>query len=44
MLLDSVCLFGAGMELSIEQSAELRELANSRHVSADLATRARIVL
>ncbi|MDQ1023182.1 transposase [Streptomyces umbrinus] len=32
------------MELSVEQAAELRELANSRDVPADLATRARIVL
>ncbi|MET8212960.1 hypothetical protein ABZT51_44935 [Streptomyces sp. NPDC005373] len=28
----------------MEQAAELRELANSREVSADIATRARIVL
>lgn len=32
------------MELSVEQAAELRELANCRDVPADLATRARIVL
>ncbi|MDG4534938.1 IS630 family transposase [Streptomyces sp. AV19] len=32
------------MELSEEQAAELRELASSRDVSADMATRARIVL
>jgi transposase len=32
------------MELSVEQAAELRELANSRDVPADLASRARIVL
>ncbi|UIX29907.1 IS630 family transposase [Streptomyces sp. GQFP] len=32
------------MELSLEQAAELRELANCRDVPADLATRARIVL
>jgi transposase len=32
------------MELSVEQAAELRELANSRDVPADVATRARIVL
>ncbi|MFE7464569.1 IS630 family transposase [Streptomyces sp. NPDC057499] len=32
------------MELSVEQAAELRELVNSRDVSADMAMRARIVL
>ncbi|MFE3520130.1 IS630 family transposase [Streptomyces sp. NPDC059161] len=32
------------MEFSEEQAAELRELANSRDVSAEMATRARIVL
>jgi transposase len=32
------------MELSVEQAAELRELANSRDVSADVAMRAWIVL
>ncbi|MFI6723691.1 helix-turn-helix domain-containing protein, partial [Streptomyces atratus] len=32
------------MDLSSEQMADLRELANSRHVTADLALRARIVL
>jgi transposase len=32
------------MELSVEQAVELRALANSRDVPADLATRARIVL
>jgi transposase len=32
------------MELSVEQAAELRELANCRDVPANLATRARIVL
>jgi len=35
---------GSGMELSVEQAAELRELANSRDVPAVLAMRARIVL
>ena len=33
-----------GMDLSFEQMADLRELANSRHVTADVALRARIVL
>ncbi|MET9882896.1 helix-turn-helix domain-containing protein [Streptomyces sp. NPDC006430] len=33
-----------GMDLSSEQVADLRELANSRHVTADVALRARIVL
>lgn len=32
------------MELSSEQIADLREVANARHVSADVALRARIVL
>ena len=43
-LLDLVCLVATGMELSVEQAAELRELANSRDVHAGMATRARIVL
>lgn len=42
--LDLVCLIDAGMELSVKQAAELRELTNSREVPADIATRARIVL
>jgi Homeodomain-like domain-containing protein len=33
-----------GVELSVEQAAELRELVNSRDVPADIATRGRIVL
>jgi transposase len=37
-------LVDSGMELSVEQAAELRELVNSRDVPAVVATRARIVL
>ena len=32
------------MELTAEQSAELRDLVNSRDVPASIATRARVVL
>ncbi|MFI1358130.1 IS630 family transposase [Streptomyces sp. NPDC020898] len=39
-----VLIVEPGMDLSSEQMADLRELANSRHVTADVALRARIVL
>ena len=43
-LLDLGYLVVSGMELSVEQVAELRELAKSLDAPAGLATRARIVL
>ncbi|MGP3999024.1 hypothetical protein [Streptomyces sp. 8N706] len=37
-------LIAPGMDLSSEQIDDLREVAGSRHVSADVALRARIAL
>lgn len=44
MELETCLIVESGMDLSSEQMAELRELARSRDVPADVALRARIVL